>query len=261
MAERADRHRLYEQAVQSADADVAFVDETFRARNQRTACRLREDFCGTMNNSCAWVKLRAGNRAIAVDLDPQVLAWGRAHHIGKLSSAQADRIRPVCMDVLEVESHDLDVVLALNFSYWVFRTRDTMLHYFRRVHAALAPDGMFILDAYGGYEAFKEMRESTRRRHFTYVWDQSQYDPVSGDYLCKIHFRFRDGSMLKEAFVYHWRLWTLPELIEILAESGFRTTVYWEGTAPDGSGNGIFTPVTRGDADACWIAYLVAQKT
>ena len=135
-----------------------------------------------------------------------------------------------------------------------------MLRYFRRVHAALAPDGILILDAYGGYEAFKEMRERTRRRHFTYIWDQAQYDPVSGDYLCKIHFRFRDGSMLKEAFVYHWRLWTLPELGEMLAEAGFRTTVYWEGTAPDGSGNGIFTPVTRGDADACWIAYLVAEK-
>jgi hypothetical protein len=47
----------------------------------------------------------------------------------------------------------------------------------------------------------------------------------------------------------------------LLSEAGFRNpTVYWEGTDEDGDGNGIFTPDERGEADAGWIAYIVAEK-
>ena len=262
IANSADKHKLYESSVQSTDADIKFIDNTFMDLKKYKASRLREDFCGTANNSCAWVKLRPGNQACAVDHDPFVLEWARTHHVARLTREQARRIRLVNQDVLRVAPESMDVVLALNFSYWVFTERKTMLRYFRRAHTALAPDGILFLDAFGGYEAFREMRESTRHRNFTYIWDQSKYDPITGDYLCKIHFKLSDGSMLREAFVYHWRLWTLPELIEMLTETEFRTTVYWEGTAPDGSGsgNGIFQPATRGEADACWIAYLVAEK-
>jgi hypothetical protein len=260
MAERADKFRLYEASVQSAEADIDFVDRTFQVLKGRKATGLREDFCGTANNSCAWVKLRPGNHALAVDHDPGVLEWGRKHHVTGLTQEQAARIKLACADVLRIAPGTADMVLALNFSYWVFRERRTMMRYFRRVHAALAADGIFFLDAFGGYEATREMRESTRHRSFTYIWDQAGYDPVTGDYLCKIHYRFSDGSMLREAFVYHWRLWTLPELIEMLGDAGFRVTVYWEGTAPDGGGNGVFSPVAHGEADACWIAYLVAEK-
>ena len=66
---------------------------------------------------------------------------------------------------------------------------------------------------------------------------------------------------MEKAFTYEWRLWTLPEIRELLEEAGFgRVTVYWEGTDEDGEGNGEFEPTTRGDADAGWIAYLVAEK-
>jgi len=41
--------------------------------------RLREDFCGTGLFSCAWVKSAADREAVGVDLDPEVLAWSRAH--------------------------------------------------------------------------------------------------------------------------------------------------------------------------------------
>jgi hypothetical protein len=56
-------------------------------------------------------------------------------------------------------------------------------------------------------------------------------------------------------------MWTLPEILEMLAEVGFKNpTVYWEGTDKDGDGNGVFKPETHGEADAGWIAYLVAEK-
>jgi len=128
------------------------------------------------------------------------------------------------------------------------------------VRAALAPGGVFFLDAFGGYEAFEEMKEKTKQDGFTYVWDQAEYYPVTGEMVCHIHFRFPDGSKIKKAFTYDWRLWTLPELRELLAEAGFsRVTVYWEGTDEDGDGDGEFTPEEKGEAEAGWICYLTAE--
>jgi hypothetical protein len=104
------------------------------------------------------------------------------------------------------------------------------------------------------------MEESTEYDKFTYIWDQSKYNPITGDYFCKIHFKFKDGSRLRNAFTYDWRLWILPELTEILTAAGFKPTVYWEGSDEDGDGNGVFTPTTQGEADAGWIVYITGEK-
>ena len=79
---------------------------------------------------------------------------------------------------------------------------------------------------------------------------------------CHIHFEFPDKSRLEKAFSYDWRLWTLPEIRELLSEAGFADiTVYWEGTDEESNeGNGIFEPTESGDADPGWICYIVAEK-
>ena len=79
---------------------------------------------------------------------------------------------------------------------------------------------------------------------------------------CHIHFRFDDGSRLKKAFSYDWRLWTLPELREILREVGFaQTLVYWQGwDEREEDGDGEFVAVQSAEADAGWICYLSATK-
>ncbi len=259
-AERSDRHLLYEAAVQNVEAEIDFIDETFTTLRARKAALLREDFCGTANTSCAWVRRRRGNRAWGVDLDPVVLEWARCHKLPELPPARRERVRLMNVNVLGVRTEPMDIVLAMNFSYWVFKDRDTMKRYFRRVRDGLAPDGVFFLDAFGGYEAFREMEESTEHGRFTYIWDQESYNPINGDLTCHIHFKFKDGSRMPRAFSYHWRLWTLPELTEMLEECGFRATVYWEGTDRNGDGDGHFTPATVGEADAGWIAYIVAEK-
>lgn len=259
-AERSDRHVLYESAVQNVDAEIDFIDATFGALRGRRALRLREDFCGTANTACGWVQRRGANLAWGVDLDPVVLDWSRAHKIPRLTPRQRERLRLLNVDVLRVRIDPVDVVLAMNFSYWVFRDRASMKRYFRKVHAGLAADGIFFLDAFGGYEACQELEESTVHKDFTYIWDQASFNPINNDITCHIHFRFRDGSRLDRAFTYHWRLWSLPELTELLEECGFRSTVYWEGTDKNGDGDGNFTPATVGEADAGWIAYIVAEK-
>ncbi len=261
MAERADKHELYEESVQNVEAECEFISNTFRELRNRDALSFREDFCGTASAACEWVRQGPQHTAIGIDIDSDVLDWGRQHRLSQLDPGQQSRLELIEGDVLTARSRAVDVVGAFNFSYFLFKQRDQLRQYFKAAREALKPDGLFILDAFGGYEAFEEMKEKTKYDDFTYIWHQARYYPVTGEMLCHIHFKFPDGSKLKKAFTYDWRLWTLPEIRELLTEAGFsRVTVYWEGTDEDGEGNGEFSPEEHGEADAGWIVYLVAEK-
>jgi cyclopropane fatty-acyl-phospholipid synthase-like methyltransferase len=261
-AERADRHQLYEAAVQCVEAEIDFVDSEFAKLRSRQARYLREDFCGTGNTSCEWVRRRPGNYATGIDLDAEVLGWGETHHIEALKPRQRKRVALINADVLKAVTPQQDIVLAMNFSYWLFKQRRVLRRYFKRVLDSLVDDGVFFLDCYGGYDAFRVLSEKTKHKKFTYIWEQASYNPINSDMSCHIHFRFPDGSRLKQAFSYEWRLWTLPEIREILAEAGFsRSIVYWQGWDEDeDEGSGEFTPVETADPDAGWIAYIAALK-
>ena len=151
-----------------------------------------------------------------------MLARARKRVAARLKPKQQARLTLLEDDVLKVQTAPVDSVLAFNFSYFTFKTRELQKSYFKRVHATLADDGLFLLDAYGGSDAFLEMEEPRDVDGFEYVWDQAFYSPVTGQVTNYIHFRFPDGSKMKKAFTYEWRLWTLPELQEMLLESGFQ---------------------------------------
>jgi len=260
MADLADRHVLYQKSVQCVEAEIDFIDETFEKLRGRKAVTLREDFCGTMNTSCEWIRRRDDNVAWSVDLDEEVLDWGRKNNIAELKPDQQMRIKPVHSNVLDAKIDPVDCILAMNFSYWILKERATLKKYFKKLYNDLVEDGILFLDCYGGYEAFQELEESTKHKNFTYTWDQASYNPINGHCTCHIHFKFKDGSKMKNAFSYTWRLWTMPEIIDLLYECRFKPTVYWEGTDEDGEGNGIFEPAEEGEADAGWIAYIVCEK-
>jgi cyclopropane fatty-acyl-phospholipid synthase-like methyltransferase len=261
-AARADRHVLYEASVQDPEAEMDFVSDTFESLTGRPLRSIREDFCGTANTAAYWVRQHVENRAIGVDLDADTLAWGQSTHIAGLSADQRNRIRLIQADVNAVDAEAVDAILAMNFSYYLFTSREALRAYFQRARTGLVDDGILFLDAFGGYDAHRELEERTEYDDFTYVWDQAHFDPISHAMTCRIHFEFPDGSAMTNAFEYHWRLWTLPEIKELLLEAGFSSaTVYWEGTdEATGEGDGIYTPSDSGDADAGWICYLIARR-
>lgn len=262
MAETADRHVLYEESVQCVEAEIDFVDATFTELRGRQARNLREDFCGTANTSCEWVRRRSGNHAVGVDLDTEVLEWGRINNLGKLKPAQAKRIELRNEDVLQAQTGPMDIILAMNFSYWLFEDRPTLRQYFEKVREALVDDGILFLDAFGGHDAPRVLKERTKFKKHTYIWEQAYFNPVNNHMRCHIHFKMKDGSKLDKAFSYEWRLWSLPEIRELLLEAGFtKATVYWQGEDEEtGEGDGEFYPTEEGDADAGWLAYIVAEK-
>ena len=261
MAEKADIHDLYERAVQSVDVEAEFLRDTFCALRGREPLSLREDFCGTASLACEWVRGGGRRHAIAVDIDADVLDWGRRNRLARLPEPARARVRLLNDDVRTVQTEHVDLLGAFNFSYFCFKTRDEMRNYFGRVREALKADGVFFLDAFGGPDASDVTKEKTKVDGFTYIWEQAQFEPVTGRILCHIHFKFPDGSKIKRAFTYDWRLWTLPELRELLEEAGFaRVRVYWEGDDGEGGGNGEFCEHATGEPDLAWIAYLVAEK-
>jgi SAM-dependent methyltransferase len=259
-ARTADKHVLYQRAVQDPKVEVDFFDKVFRATRKRRAKTLLEDFCGAALVCGEWVSRGAERWATGVDIDAKVLAWGKKHNLAPLGEAR-ERITLRRQDVRDPLPEKYDCACALNFSYWVFKSRSEMRGYFENVRRQLVRDGMFVLDVYGGWEAHETMQERRRvRGGFTYVWDQNQFDPITHDVTNYIHFEFPDGSKMKRAFSYHWRFWTLPELRELLEEAGFsEVRVYWDHADEDGDEED-YRPARRAETQPGFVAYLVALR-
>ena len=85
------------------------------------------------------------------------------------------------------------------------------------------------------------------------------FHPATGHTDCFIHFRFPDGSELTDAFSYTWRLYTPPELRDLLLEAGFaEVRVYFEEFDEEGDGTGNFARDEKGPACEGWLGYMVA---
>ena len=257
-----DKFELYLSSVQTPKKDAQFLSRRFRKLTGRPLRTLREDFCGTANLLCEFVKLSASNKGIGVDSDSKPLQWCRTNNFKYLQSHQQQRVTLQHADVLTVRTAPVDMIVALNYSYSVFHTRALLLKYLKHAKKSLSPDGFFLLDAHGGSAVPIEDQEVWNLDHFQYVWEVARFDPISHRILCKIHFGFSDGTQLRNAFVYDWRLWTLPELRELFEDAGFRNIhVLWESTdAQTEMGNGVLRRVQKGHAEGAWYAMVLGQK-
>lgn len=269
MADTADRHALYQKSVQDPEMEVALLAEKFQHLRGREPVSLREDFCGTAYLCVEWCRSHPGRTAVGVDLSEEALDWGRAHNLAPAGEAVANRITLLQGDVMDTPSDSVDVVCAFNFSYSGFKSRDQLRRYFQAARAHLGPEGILVLDVYGGPEAIDVLSEDREvdDEDFTYVWEQERFNPIDHHTVCHIHFQFPDGSRLERAFTYDWRLWTLPELREVLAEAGFSAShVFWEEfeDADDDDeymdSTGRYYETEEVENQESWICYLVAER-
>lgn len=229
-----DRHELYECCVQSpVDVVRLLVD-----LHGRSPLVLREDFSGTAAVSRAWTALSGAHRAEAVDHDADLLA----------RAVSAPRIERIHADVrsAEVREASCDVVFVGNYSIGEIGSRAELVDYLVGSRRRLRGGGVFVCDTYGGESAFR--RGTLERRHvgpggtiLHHVWEQRGIDPLAARVENALHFRVEDDGCivneLRDAFVYRWRLWSVPELVDALAEAGFAgtrvRTVLRAGGEPD----------------------------
>ncbi|MEO8903968.1 MAG: class I SAM-dependent methyltransferase [Polyangiaceae bacterium] len=256
-AKTADKHDLYQRSVQDPETEVFFINRFFKAIRKRAPLTLREDFCGTALLCGHWVQSLKGRSALGIDIDPKVLAWGVEHNIEPLGE-DAARVKLLKQDVRAASPGKHDVVCAFNFSYWIFKTREAMVAYFKHVKKGLGKEGAFMLDAYGGWESHEPMLEPRAiKGGFTYVWDQDKFNPITHEILNYIHFEFTDGTKLDKAFTYDWRYWSIPELTELLKEAGYSDVgVYWDSSKDDNVDD--YKRTTRAQNQPGWLAYIVA---
>ena len=266
LAERADKYQCYQQAVQEPEHEVEFFDQVYRQLFHRTPYSLREDFCGTFSICCHWVLSHPKRTAVGVDLCPETLQWGKDHNLARLTNGEAKRIRLLERDVRTQSRPQVDILSAQNFSFWIFKTRQQLVEYFRIARANLNVQGMMVMDMMGGGECYQEGVTDKRRirkgkKGFRYHWEQASFNPVTSEASFYITFKFNDQSKLKRVFEYHWRFWTIPEVRELLQEAGFtKSLVYWEEEDEDGEDTGVWSSAETAPSHPSWIAYIAAVK-
>jgi hypothetical protein len=231
------RHDLYECCLQSAGDTVPLL----HAIHGGDPVVLGEDFAGTAALSRAWVLAGRGpeTRAIAVDHDPGTLE--EAHRRADAAGVPADRLVLLEGDVRTVPDptlHAADIVFVGNFSIGELRTRADLVGYFRTVRGRLRPGGIVACDIYGGESAF-QLGSAERLEpgpaggpegiSVLYTWEQREADPLTGRVENAVHFEVLDADeqslgMISDAFTYHWRLWSVPELRDAMIEAGFADT-------------------------------------
>lgn len=258
-----DKYDYYLNSVQSPDVDVEFLSKTYKKLRKKAATSLREDFCGTFALCCEWVKDQKHHQAFGVDLDPEPIEYGKRHYLPELKAEQQKRIKIMRSNVLGSRLPHSDIICALNFSYFIFKQRATLKRYLKNCLKTLNKDGMLVLDVFGGPACHAANEEKMRKKGFMYFWEQQSWDPIKHEAQFAIHFQPKGQRKIESVFTYDWRMWTIPEIREILAEVGFsQSVVFWEGTNRKGEGNGVFKVSENASDDECesWIAYIVALK-
>ncbi|NKB76366.1 MAG: hypothetical protein GKR96_04810 [Gammaproteobacteria bacterium] len=249
-----DRHTVYQQAVQSPEADAELVQYFYRLNRNKTAYHFREDFCGTAITLANWIQQGPEFSGEGFDIDSDTIKWGQRHNFDPLGE-NGKRGLLHRADARAPSTKSPDVRCAFNFSYWIFTQRKQMLEYFQSAYQDLAKDGVFVLDFHGGAESLAEEEAITDCGEFLSIWHQTGFSPVTHTADLALHFRFPDGSAMENAFRYHWRIWSIPEITDLLSEAGFASTnTYWY----DGEGEYELTRV--GQNDPTWIACLAALK-
>lgn len=281
------RFDCYELCVQSPRHIVAFL----RGVHGNEPIVLGEDFCGTAAISRRWCAEAArhnqAGRAVAIDLDPEVIERARA---GVIADGTADRVELRCGDCIggvgegrekiplaRARGSDgqdgCDVLFVGNFSIGYCHDRRALVAYLRRCWQRIARGnggfggGVFACDIYGGASAFKlggfERRHPGRGREIIrYAWSHDAADPLTGTVENSIGFRVEvDGEIVQElprAFTYRWRLWSIAELRDAMHEAGFtRTEIYKDMNIAPGQ---TPTPVRDpGELGEDWIVLVVAR--
>lgn len=250
-----DRHELYELMVQSPGHAVALL----RAIHGGDPRVLGEDFSGSAAVSREWVRAVRDGKAIAVDHDRRVLAW----------AGRSRAIRKIVGDVrtaTKVSRDRADVIFVGNFSIGELHEHGELVAYLRHAKARLKRGGVFVCDTYGGESAFRlgsvrRERVLENGRRVLYTWEQREADPLTGRVINALHFRVLRGREvevdLPDAFVYDWRLWSVPELRDAMTEAGLdETGVYGQlPDAVDSDGNAHVLPIE--DAEKLGESFIV----
>lgn len=257
--QKVSKYKLYEHTVQNPNWQVDYLPQFHTWLTGKTPRRFREDFCGSGKISCEWIKRSPKNSACGLDIDDETLDYAETVNRAPLTPSQKKRVQFVKQNVLKPTQQKFDMIGAFNFSFFIFHERKEILKYFRAAHRSLVSKGTLFLELAGGNGFLEPNSEEKVVKvpgigMITQIWEQHQYDPITQVSDFSIHFKLPDGSILNDAFTYHWRMWQIRDLREALLDAGFKkTVVLWEK-------DGEYLPVETADLTESWVTYIVGVK-
>lgn len=242
-----DAFDCYELCVQGP----RFVAPFLHAVHGGSPTVLREDFCGTAALCRRWVEdgRRAGEsrRAVGVDMDEVVLERARRDNGAAGMQEAITLVRGDAIETPVGRSDGCDVVFVGNFSIGYIHERAALAGYLRASRARLGAGnagfggGMFVCDTYTGASAFTpgsvtRVHPGRGREVVRYTWEQREADALTAMVTNAIHFQVEvDGEVVArypQAFVYRWRVWSIPELREAMREAGFAGSEVYQDVGP-----------------------------
>ncbi|KAJ1286304.1 hypothetical protein BS78_03G343400 [Paspalum vaginatum] len=139
----------------------------------------------------------------------------------------------------EVAFPGRDIICAFNYSCCCLHSRKDLVLYFRHACSALSKrGGIFVMDVYGGTSSERKLRLQRKFPGFTYFWEQEEFDIISRQTRISLHFQAGKKQMMRHAFTYHWRLWSIPEIKDCLEEAGFKYIHVWIREMPNTQSSG-----------------------
>lgn len=173
-----------------------------------------------------------------------------------------------CADV-NIPWPGVDMVCAFNYSCCCLHKRSELVLYFKYALESLNVNGgIFVMDIYGGVSSECPLKLRRHLRDFTYLWEQEAFDVITRTTKISLHFQLKNNRMLRHAFTYHWRLWSLPEIRDCLKEAGFDSIHIWVRKMPELQGcednedaednERKYEEVECFHQQSAWNAYIVA---
>lgn len=260
------KYLLYEHTVQSPKWQVDYLPQFHLWLTGREPLKLREDFCGSGRIATEWVRKSSKHLATGIDLDPEPLAYAEKVNRASLPAKGRKRLTLLKQDVLKPTRDRFDMIGAFNFSFCDFHERKTLLKYARSALKSLDKKGTLFMELGGGAGFLEPLSEPKTVKvpgvgRVEQIWEQHQFDPITAVNDYSIHFKLPGGEVVADAFTYHWRVWTIREVREILEEAGFsKTTVLWESPSKRGRESGEFLPTENAENLHSWIAYVIGVK-
>ena len=114
-----DKYFYYKNSVQEPESDCQFIDETFTSLRGYSPNIVREDFCGTFSFCCEWVKKDPKNIAYGLDIDEEPINYGKEKYLSEIPKDAQERVKITKGDVLQSNLPSVQVICALNFSYFI----------------------------------------------------------------------------------------------------------------------------------------------
>jgi SAM-dependent methyltransferase len=265
-----DKHSLYELCAQNPPRDAKLLRAIHAdgVAAPRSTLILGEDFCGTAALSRAWCDLLPRGRAIGVDIDEPTIQVARERSGGRdrmtLIRADVRRVREK-VDLIAVLNFSVGEIHDRAALVRYFKHARSRL----KPRGCFICDIYGGTDAFEPGLLDQPIKPPPKphpgsRDKILYSWEQRSANPLTGRVVNAMHFEVvprdvavpprqpvrasTDGrhglspkaatsrgtgspQVFLNAFVYTWRLWSVPELRDAMLDAGFTSTSVYPRTA------------------------------